>query len=145
MTGSPEPGSECAFGTSGYDPKKSTTYKLYPDRNFNITYGDGEYLTGTVGFETISVGGLTVPKQEFGVVNAAAWEGDGVDTGLIGLCFPNLTSVYVGNDPHDDSAANNEVYNPFFFTAVKDKLVSKPCEYYASSLLGKGSPSLLDR
>ncbi|KAF8322526.1 acid protease [Clavulina sp. PMI_390] len=136
LTGYPEPQSECAFGTSGYNPKQSKTYTAYPNRNFNITYGDGEFLTGAVGFETITVAGLSVPKQEFGLVTDAAWEGDGVDTGLLGLAFPNLTSVYVGTDPTKDSAANNEPYYPFFWNAVKDKLVSKP---YFSVALNRGS------
>lgn len=127
LTGFPESPTECGFGTSGYSPKKSKTYTSFPDRNFNIEYGDGEYLTGTVGFETVSVGGLTVPKQEFGLVNKAAWVGDGVNSGLLGLCFPNLTSVYTGTNASDDTSANNEPYKPFFFSAVKDKLVSKPC------------------
>lgn len=134
LTGYPEPPSTCAFGSSGYEPKKSKTYLPYPDHNFNIGYEDGEFLTGTVGFETINVGGLVVPKQEFGVVNAAAWEGDGINSGLIGLCFPNITSVYTGTDPDADSNANNEPYNPFFFNAVKDKLVSKSCEYMSTEL-----------
>jgi hypothetical protein len=35
-------------------------------------YGDGEFLSGPLGFETISVAGLTVPHQEFGLVKNAA-------------------------------------------------------------------------
>lgn len=127
LDGNAEPESECAFGPT-YDPKKSKTYTDYPDHNFNITYGDGEFLGGSVAFETVNVAGLSVPKQEIGVVNAAAWEGDGISSGLLGLCFPNLTSVYKGDDGSDDGEANNEPYNPFFFSAVKDKLVTQPCK-----------------
>lgn len=71
-----EPVSECAFGTAGFDTTKSSTYTPDPNKNFNISYGDGEFLTGVVGFDTVTVGGLTVKKQEIGLVTNAAWEGN---------------------------------------------------------------------
>lgn len=94
--------------------------------NFNISFADEEFLTGNVGFDDITVGGLTVPQQEFGVVTKAAWDGDGVTTGLMGLAFPGLTSVFNGSDPDADAAANHAIYNPTFFTAVQKNLVA-PC------------------
>ncbi|KAF7971938.1 hypothetical protein HWV62_19387 [Athelia sp. TMB] len=111
LTSYPEPQSTCAFG-SLYDPSKSKTYALDPNRNFNISYGDGEFLTGTVAFETVTVGGLTVKKQEIGVVNKAAWEGDTVNSGLMGLAYPNLTSVFTGTNPDLDGVNNTAPYNP---------------------------------
>ena len=79
--------------------------------------------------ETVTVAGLKVPHQEFGVVDAAAWNGDLYTSGLLGLCFPNLTSVFTGTDPDKDSLKTNlENYNPFFFTAVKEKKVKNPCQ-----------------
>jgi hypothetical protein len=85
-----------------------------------------QFLTGDVGFETVTVGGLTVTSQEVGVVTNAAWEGDSVSSGLIGLAYPGLTSVFNGTNPDNDSDGNLEEYNPFFFTAVKEGKVSNP-------------------
>jgi hypothetical protein len=89
-------------------------------------YGDGEFLTGTVGFDTVTVAGLTVTNQEIGVVNKAAWSGDSITSGLLGLAYPGLTSVYNSSNPLNDSLATSEVYSPYFFTAVKEKKVN-PC------------------
>lgn len=96
-----------------------------------LQYADLEFLTGTVGFDTMTVAGLTATRQEIGVVTDAAWEGDGVNSGLMGLAFPDLTSVYNGSDPNEDSAANNIPYDPFFFTAVKQGKVA-PCSCFLS-------------
>lgn len=76
-----------------------------------------------MGFESISVGGVKVRKQEFGLVNEAGWPGDNVTGGVFGLGFPDITSVYTDRV----SNTTQEPYNPFFFNAVKDKLVSNPC------------------
>ena len=46
--------------------------------------------------ETLTVGGLSVPKQEIGLVNAAAWEGDTVNTGSDGPVFPQLDECLQG-------------------------------------------------
>jgi hypothetical protein len=91
-----------------------------------LRYGDGEFLTGTVGFETITVGGLSVKKQEMGVVNSAAWNGDGVNSGLLGLAYPELTSVFNGTDPTKDSNANYAPYSPLLFTAIAQGSLAQP-------------------
>ncbi|KAI0315205.1 aspartic peptidase domain-containing protein [Amylostereum chailletii] len=119
----------CAFGSAGFVPADSPTYKAFPDHNFNISYGDGEFITGDVGFETVTVGGLTVTNQEIGVVDNAAWTGDGVTSGLIGLCYPGLTSVYTGDDPNNDSSSNRVKYNPFFFTAIAEGAFDPPVKF----------------
>lgn len=53
--------SSCNFGppfTGSYDDGQIS------DKNFNISYGDGEFVSGTVGYEDITLAGLTVSKQE---------------------------------------------------------------------------------
>lgn len=84
-------------------------------------------MTGEVGTETVTVGGMTVTKQEIGLVTDAAWEGDGVNTGLMGLAYPDLTSVYNGTNPDNDTA--QDPYNPVFWTAVAEKVVTNPCKF----------------
>lgn len=93
-------------------------------------------MTGVVGLETITVGGLSVTKQEFGLVDTAAYKGDGVTSGILGLAFPNLTTVHSGTDVMKDNVTNFAHYNPFFFTAVAQKAVSKP---FFSFSLNRGS------
>nr|GAT49690.1 acid protease [Mycena chlorophos] len=136
LNGNPISEADCAFGTAGFDPTASKTFKPFPNVSFNITYGDGEFLSGPVGFDTVSVGGLTVKSQEIGVPNLAAWEGDGINTGLIGLAFPDLTSVYNTTNPQDASAANQLPYDPLFFTAVKERAVKNT---FFSVALDRGS------
>ncbi|KAI0341432.1 acid protease [Trametopsis cervina] len=136
LSDNPVPESECAFGTAGFDTAKSKTFQPFPNMNFNISFADEEFLTGEVGFETITVGGLTVPHQEFSLATKAAWDGDGVTSGLMGLAYPGLTSVFTGTDPDADSGANSVPYNPFFFTAVQQKLVAAP---FFSVALNRGS------
>ncbi|KAJ7743456.1 aspartic peptidase domain-containing protein [Mycena maculata] len=126
LDGNPLAEADCFFGTPGFNIAASKTFKLFPNVSFNITYGDGEFLSGPVGFDTVAVGGVSVTGQEIGVPNLAAWEGDGVNTGLIGLAFPDLTSVYNTTDPTRASAANQLPYDPFFFSAVKQKKVANP-------------------
>lgn len=108
-TAADEPESDCLFGST-YNI--SSTFEQIPDENFNITYGDGEFLTGIVGHEAVTVGGITVKNQEVAVVDFAAWFGDGVSSGLIGFAFPTLTSAYLGTDPTMDTT--QEIYNPLF-------------------------------
>ncbi|KAF7326791.1 Acid protease [Mycena sanguinolenta] len=126
LDGNPVPETTCAFGTPGFNIKASKTFQPFPNVSFNITYGDGEFLSGPVGFDTISIGGLSVTHQEIAVPNLAAWEGDGVNTGLAGFAFSGLTSVFNTTDPTKASSENQLPYNPLFLTAVNEKKVANP-------------------
>ena len=77
-----QPVSACGFG-----PLAGTTFQAgaIKNENFNISYGDGEFLTGVLGYENVGIAGVTVNKQETALVNYAYWEGDGVASGLIGF------------------------------------------------------------
>lgn len=46
LSDQPQPTSSCAFGSSGFNPSASKTYVAYPEKNFNISYGDNEFLNG---------------------------------------------------------------------------------------------------
>lgn len=82
-----EPESDCLFAsTYSIEPP----FKQIPDANFNITYGDGEFLRGIFGFEPVTIAGITVQNQQVAVVDFAAWFGDGVSSGLIGVVFPSI-------------------------------------------------------
>ncbi|KAH9820459.1 putative peptidase A1 family protein, partial [Teratosphaeria destructans] len=106
--------SDCAFGSELYDASDSSTYQALADQNFNISYADGEALEGTLGFETFVMGGITVTKQEFGLVDRAAWSGDGTSSGLVGFAYSTLTSAYAGTDPGADVAGETLIYDTLF-------------------------------
>ncbi|KAF8865286.1 acid protease [Acephala macrosclerotiorum] len=95
------PTSECRFGPAA--PKLSTFEVL--DQNFNISYGDGECLNGHVGYETVSFAGIETKIQKVGLAYLAGWFGDTVSSGLVGLAFPSVTSVYDGSDLKKDVAS----------------------------------------
>lgn len=56
-------------------------------------------MTGIVGTEKVTVAGITVENQEIAVVDLAAWSGNNLSSGLIGLAFASLTSAFAGTDP----------------------------------------------
>lgn len=99
------------------------------DANFNITYGDGEFLTGTFGYTDITIGNITVTDQQVALVSEAYWEGDGMTSGLMGLAYSALTSEYVGDNPtidNDDvqgtAPGDQEPYSPVVQTMITQGL-----------------------
>ena len=72
----------------------------------------------------MTVAGVTVNKQQIALATAAAWAGDGVSSGLVGLAYPSLTSAFGGSNPALDSAGNQDIYSPLFTTMVSQELVS---------------------
>ncbi|GAB7366768.1 hypothetical protein MBLNU230_g0722t1 [Neophaeotheca triangularis] len=100
----------CYFGPT-YDPTLSPTYRPFPDHNFNISYAAGERLNGIMGYEEFTMAGITVPNQAFGIVDQAAWYGDDVSSGLIGLAYRALTNAYPAANPFRTGAS---LYNPLF-------------------------------
>jgi hypothetical protein len=47
-------------GHTIYDPTKSTTATALTGATFNISYGDGSFAVGSVGTDTVDIGGATV-------------------------------------------------------------------------------------
>lgn len=114
----------CSFGPL-YDRTKSTTFTQIPNRNFNVSYADGENLNGNMSTETISIGGINVSQQMFGVVEQAAWYGDSVSSGLIGFAYSTLTSAYAGNDPSKD-VKGQQISYPTLFTNMYKRGLAAP-------------------
>ena len=133
----PLPEFACEFGTT-YNVTEE--FRQIPGENLNITYGrvlriqvqalsdllfalgDGSFVTGIFGFQDVTLAGVTV-NQQIAIVDQAAWQGDGVSSGLIGLAYPSITSAYQGTDPTQDSGLKQLQYNPIFTTMVVDELV----------------------
>lgn len=70
------PQANCQFGPDLYE--RSSTFRRIPNQNFNITYGGGDFVLGLVGNDTVTIGGLPVEDQTFGVVGLAATIWDNV-------------------------------------------------------------------
>jgi aspergillopepsin I len=85
-TGNKTTESSCYFGST-YTVDR--TFSKISNEEFDIEYGDGEYLYGYMGTETVTLADITV-EQEVAVVTQAAWEGDGTTSGLTGLAYPAL-------------------------------------------------------
>lgn len=117
------PQQDCYFGAS-YDSSRSSTYSHIDNENFNITYSDGERLTGDMAFETFTMAGITVPRQKFAVVDYAAWFGDGYSAGLVGFAYGTLTSAYAGDDPSQDRRGGTLMYSPLFVSMYNLSLVA---------------------
>lgn len=113
----------CDFGPA-YNPTSSSTYQPISNQNFNISYADGEYLGGSLGYETFSMAGIEVPNQQFGLVDVAAWYGDGTSSGLIGFAYRTLTSAYAGADGTSDQQGYTIPYNPLFVNMYENQGVT---------------------
>jgi aspergillopepsin I len=85
-TGKKTTESSCEFGPAY---TVDSGFKEISGETFKIEYGDGEYLDGYMGTQTVTLADITV-DTEVAVVTAAAWEGDGTTSGLTGLAYPAL-------------------------------------------------------
>lgn len=75
---------------------------------------------------------ITVPKQQFALVNVAAFVGDGISSGILGLGLRALTAAFTGKNPVADGAHNLVNYSPLMETMGKSK-VTKPILSFAMS------------
>ncbi|KAJ5123649.1 hypothetical protein N7448_009746 [Penicillium atrosanguineum] len=121
-TGKETTESDCDFGPTY---TVDSGFKKISGEEFEIEYGDGEYLYGYMGTETVTLADITV-SAEVAVVTEAAWEGDGTTSGLTGLAYPALTSAY------STKSDEQEEYNPIFTTMVKDGLIDS---YFSLAIL----------
>ncbi|KAI0133806.1 aspartic peptidase domain-containing protein [Xylariales sp. AK1849] len=107
----------CGFGPL-YDSSTGSFTNISAQK-FSISYfPEEESLQGDMGYAPITLGGLTVPKQEVALVNYAAWIGDGSSSGLLGLGYPAITSA------SNRKTGKSVEYDPLFTTMVKQGVVS---------------------
>jgi Eukaryotic aspartyl protease len=81
-------------GHTIYDPTKSPTAQNL-DGTFNVTYGDGSFVSGPVALDTVDIGGSTVDAQAIGLPDTVARSfvtGSAAD-GLVGLAFSKLNTI----------------------------------------------------
>ncbi|KAJ5894080.1 aspergillopepsin A-like aspartic endopeptidase [Penicillium taxi] len=80
-----------------YNPANSTTYTEI-NGTFEISYGDSSYASGSLARDTVSVGGVVVKDQVFGLAKdiAGSFVVDTSSNGLVGLAFTSLNSFKPG-------------------------------------------------
>ena len=98
---------------------ESTTYQRIP----NMTYlGNGNF--GLMGRDDITLGGITVKKQTFGLINKS-WLLNGGGSGTLGLGF-------IGNELNESTRLPNpQTYDPLFMNMYQQHLI-KP--YFSLAL-----------
>ena len=129
--------SRCHFGklfTGTFEEGK------VPDEHINIPYGSGEVVAGVLGYEDVTVAGVTVDHQEIGLIQEAYWEGDGVSSGILGFAYSTLTSAYKGKNLGGYNPANLVHYTNFIGNVVKQGKVDP---VFSIVLERNGGPSQL--
>lgn len=77
-----------------FDPKKSTTFKNRVGSSWKISYGDKSSASGSVGTDTVTIGGLAVENQsiELAKTLSTQFQQDSSD-GLLGLAWGSINTV----------------------------------------------------
>lgn len=88
------PQSKCIAGNATYT--KSSTYSPITSAWLGEHYGAGNVI-GTLGYEHVMVGDISIPRQEMGFVNATNQEFDGYGSGIMGLGYPVIASIHPAN------------------------------------------------
>ncbi|KAF5668369.1 peptidase catalytic [Fusarium heterosporum] len=100
-----------------------STLQTERNKTFGVKYGTG-IATGLVAYENLTMGGITVAKQTVGIVNSTNDIGDGLQSGLLGLAYPQLTSAHPGtNYPNDSLITNRSIYNPLMQSMSEQSLI----------------------
>lgn len=88
-------GASSTKGHTVFDPSKSNTFKTLSGAKWNISYGDGSGASGTVGTDSVDVGGATVKSQavELATKVAPQFVSDVDSDGLLGLAFSSINTV----------------------------------------------------
>lgn len=82
-------------GITAYDSSKSSSFQAYQGGSWEISYGDGSSASGSVGFDKVTIGGVTANKQAVELaeqVSSSFLQGRNLD-GLLGLGFSSINTV----------------------------------------------------
>ena len=99
-----------------------------PDVHFNVSYKSREFLLGPMGYAPVTIGGITIPRQEMAFVDSAFW--DNSINGILGLAYPSDTSVFKGPasnataDSMDPSRGSHVGCNSLMFNMIQAKAIS---------------------
>ncbi|KAJ5436653.1 hypothetical protein N7445_007538 [Penicillium cf. griseofulvum] len=79
-----------------YVMQTGLTYRHGPNEMFGVKYGAG-LASGLMAYEQVSIGGVGINAQKIGISNESNPMGDNVNSGLLGLGYPALTSAHPAN------------------------------------------------
>ena len=81
-------------GHTLFNPQQSSTFASYPGASWMTTYGDGSAAAGSVGFDTVNIGGAVVQKQCVELAEKTeGFQSFTQSDGLLGLGFSSLNTV----------------------------------------------------
>lgn len=111
--------SQCGLGNL-YAP--SSTFQLAPNETLATSFGGGDVVTGYVGTERVSMGGIEV-TQKIGVMTQGYWEIATGVSGLVGMAYPSLSYIYDGRPPPNlnespQNVTNLVLHNPLFWSMI---------------------------
>lgn len=92
--GAEVPQENCLFSNQTY--QKTPSFNPIDSAWLGEHYGAGD-IVGTLGYEDIKIGHISIPQQEIGIVNATNSLGDGYNSGLIGFGYPSISQVRLLN------------------------------------------------
>lgn len=121
---------DCQHASEAYN--QSSTYHLIPNKTFGVQYGNG-IASGVMAYEDVTLAGITVPGQAVGIADHSTPMGDGINTGVLGLAYPSLTSAHPGN--YTDNTTfwfDRECYSPLLNTMYERGFIAEP--YFSIAL-----------
>ncbi|KAG8166064.1 hypothetical protein KVR01_004616 [Diaporthe batatas] len=95
------------------------------DQYFSIIYANGQYVYGEYGYDSVTFGGITVPKQQFALPSTGYFHASSGDfSGIMGLGLPAMTAAKKGAKPRETVNNQDEIasYDPWFTSADKQNL-----------------------
>jgi Eukaryotic aspartyl protease len=115
------PQSACNYANSTYNLSES--FSKISNETFGVFYGAG-IVAGQVGYETVTLAGVAIERQEVGIASSLTMTGDGVSSGLLGLAYPAITSAHPGTTIDNTTFLyNRSTYNPVVFNMAAAGLI----------------------
>lgn len=115
------PEANCLYKNKTYH--NSRTHRHIPGQMFGIKYGAG-LASGEMAYEDVTLSGITVKGQKIGIANISNPMGDGVNSGLLGLAYPSLTSAHPANHSSNKTYWFDRLpYNPLLYTMHENGLI----------------------
>ncbi|XP_030641082.1 pepsin A-like [Chanos chanos] len=110
--------SEACKNHAQFHPQSSSTFK-WASQSVSIQYGTGS-MTGNLGYDTLTVGGITVPNQIFGLsTTEAPFMATMQADGILGLAFPSISASRA--TPVFDNMMNQNLVSQKLFSVYLSK------------------------
>lgn len=97
------------------------------DEYLSIIYGNGQFTHGPYGLESVSLGGITVPKQQIALPSEGYIKVVSGDfSGILGLGYPGMVAARKGEEPkpYVNNTDPLTVYDTWFVNAIKQNLTA---------------------